>query len=138
MKILIIRYHDDEKQTIGKFTLLDENNETIKEWHSLELPDKQNQRRVSRIPEGVYKARKHISPKFGNSLWIQNVPNRSEILIHKGNYHTDILGCILIGKDLKDINRDGYMDVTNSTLAINELMDLLKNIDGILVDIRKQ
>lgn len=137
MKILIERADYGDKQTIGKLYLLNSLNEVIEEFWSLELPNKDNQRRISCIPEGVYKARKHKSPKHGLSLWLQDVPNRSEILIHKGNYHTDILGCILIGSDLADINRDGYLDVTNSKNSINKLMSLIDGIDGIMVDIRR-
>ena len=137
MKILIERADYGDKQTIGKLYLLNSLNEVIEEFWSLELPNKDNQRRISCIPEGVYKARKHKSPKHGLSLWLQDVPNRSEILIHKGNYHTDILGCILIGSDLADINRDGYLDVINSKNSINKLMSLIDGIDGIMVDIRR-
>jgi hypothetical protein len=137
MKILIERIDYGDKQTIGKLYLLNSLNEVISEFWSLELPNKDNQRRISCIPEGVYKARKHNSPKHGLSLWLQDVPNRSEILIHKGNYHTDILGCIIIGSDLADINKDGYLDVTNSKNSIKKLMSMLEDVDGIMIDIKR-
>lgn len=137
MNILIERLNYGEKQTIGKLYLLNGLNEVVADFWSLELPDKDNKRRISCIPEGVYKARKHISPKHGLSLWLQDVPNRSEILIHKGNYHTDILGCIIIGSDLADINKDGYLDVTNSKKSVKELMSLIEDTDGIMIDIRR-
>lgn len=137
MNILIERLNYGEKQTIGKLYLLNGINEVVADFWSLELPDKDNKRRISCIPEGVYKARKHRSPKHGLSLWLQDVPNRSEILIHKGNYHTDILGCIIIGSDLADINKDGYLDVTNSKNSVKELMSLIGDIDGIMVDVRR-
>ena len=137
MKILIERLNYGDKQTIGKLYLLNSLNEVVEEFWSLELPNKDNQRRISCIPEGVYKARKHNSPKHGLSLWLQDVPNRSEILIHKGNYYTDILGCILIGSSIMDINKDGLVDVINSKKSINKLMSMLKDIDGIMVKIEK-
>lgn len=135
MKLIITRYQSDAKQTIGTAELCKNDGAVVAKWHSLELPNLGNQRRISRIPEGTYKARKHTSPKFGRSLWLQDVPNRTEILIHKGNYHSDILGCILLGKQLSDINKDGFMDVTQSGVAVKELMDLLKDMDSILVEI---
>lgn len=135
MKLIITRYQSDHKQSIGTAELCKVNGTRIAKWHSLELPNLNNQRRISRIPKGIYKARKHTSPKFGRSLWLQDVPNRSEILIHKGNYHSDILGCILLGKGLADINKDGFMDVTQSSVAIKELMDLLVDVDSIMVEI---
>ena len=137
MKILIERADYGYKQTIGKLYLLNSLNEVVEEFWSLELPNKDNQRRISCIPEGVYKARKHNSPKHGLSLWLQDVPNRSEILIHKGNYHTDILGCIIIGSDLADINKDGYLDVTNSKNSIKKLMSMLEDVDGIMIEIKR-
>lgn len=126
MKLLLQRYSFEKKQTIGKLFLLNKNGGIIKEWDSLELPWLNNQRRISCIPEGEYIAIKHKSPKFGQSLWLQNVPNRSEILIHRGNFYRDILGCILIGTNLSDIDKDGNIDVINSVKAINELLNNIK------------
>lgn len=137
MHILIERADYGDKQTIGKLYLLNSLNEVIEEFWSLELPWKDNERMVSCIPEGVYKARKHNSPKHGLSLWLQDVPNRSEILIHKGNYYTDILGCILIGSSIMDINKDGLVDVINSKKSINRLMSILEDVDGIIIKIEK-
>lgn len=135
MRLLLNRYMQDDTQTIGNLFLLDNSNNMLARWDSLELPWKENQRRVSCIPVGSYKCKKHRSPKFGWSLWLQDVPNRSEILIHQGNYYTDILGCILIGKDLKDINADGHQDVTRSKVAMRELMMALTDVNGIMIDI---
>ena len=136
MRISIDRYAPEPKQTIGVFYLLGTNDSVIAKWDCLELPWLNNQRRISCIPKGNYKAKKHNSPKFGKSLWLQDVPNRSEILVHKGNYHFDILGCILIGKFLKDINNDGLIDVLESGKAIKELLSYLKDIDGIMIEIK--
>lgn len=136
MKLLLERTSHESVQTIGKLYLLRNNNSVINDWHSLELPWNDNKRNFSCIPEGVYKARVHKSPKFGKSLWLQDVPNRSEILIHKGNFHFNVRGCILIGTDLKDINKDGFMDVSNSLEAINLLMLHLEDVDGIMIEIK--
>jgi len=136
MKILIDRYSPELKQSIGKFYLLEDNNSVIDSWDSLELPWLNNQKYISCIPKGIYKAKKHNSPKFGECLWIQDVPNRSEILVHKGNYYTDILGCVLIGTGLSDINKDGEIDVVSSKTAIGELLSYLKEVDGIMIEIK--
>ena len=134
-RILIERVSESNKQTLGDFYVLNELNHVLEHFRSLELPYLNNQRRVSCIPLGNYVAKKHISPKFGECLWIQDVENRSEILIHSGNYHTQILGCILIGLDLADINKDGYLDVTSSRIAISKLMELLEGQYEINVEI---
>lgn len=135
MKLLLNRYDHDDKQTIGQLFLLDNKDVILQRWDSLELPWLDNKRRVSCIPIGAYKARKHKSPKFGNCLWIQDVPNRSEILIHAGNYHTQILGCILPGTDLSDINDDGYLDVKDSRTAMYEIMEAISPLDGLMIEI---
>lgn len=125
LQVEIERYSDDGTQTLGTLYVLTPPREIKYECHVLELPWKDNKRRVSCIPEGVYEAIKHRSPKFGDCFWIQNVPGRSEILIHVGNFHKDTLGCILPGKELKDIDNDGHKDVTQSKKAMKELLELL-------------
>jgi len=136
MKLIVKRNSQDDKQTLGKLRLVDDNGKTIGSWHSLELPYIDNKRRISCIPKGQYIAHKHNSPKFGQCLWIKDVPNRSEILIHRGNYHFQILGCILIGRGLSDINTDGYKDVTSSRKAVQELLDKIGNQAKIRLEIR--
>lgn len=56
-----------------------------------------NEKQVSCIPKGKYTIRRHTSPKFGLCYIVDNVPERSHILIHAGNTHRDTHGCILIG-----------------------------------------
>jgi len=111
-------------QTLGFMTALDDLN-VIYTCKTLELPWKQNQNSISCIPGGTYSVKKHTSPHFSHCFWIQNVPGRSEILIHKGNFYTDILGCILVGSAYSDINQDGYLDVKDSTNTINHLYALM-------------
>lgn len=94
-------------------------------FHTLELPWKNNERQVSCIPEGTYKVNPHTSPKFGKCFWLQDVPNRSEILIHTGNFTREILGCILPGTAHRDIDGDGITDVVSSRVAMNNLLGLL-------------
>ena len=133
--IIIDRYSYEKKQTIGKFYLLDNNNSVIKEWESLELPWKNNQQNISCIPAGDYEGILHISPTFGPCIWIKDVPNRSEILIHAANFFYDLRGCIAIGKDLYDIDKDGHIDATSSRDSLTELMELLDNQTVVDIDI---
>ncbi len=117
----IVRIEEDDYQTLGEF-YFDESDFTGK---TLELPDKNNERRVSRIPEGEYIVKKRNSPKYGSHFHIQDVENRDFILIHHGNYKTDILGCILVGRSHIDINRDGNLDVTSSKATMKKLNEVL-------------
>lgn len=91
--------------------------------YTLELPWHDNKRRISCIPDGVYKVKKHYSPKFGRCFWLQDVPNRSEILIHPANYTRELLGCIAVGLDHKDIDGDGELDTDKSRIAMDKVLE---------------
>ncbi len=62
---------------------------------TIELPWKENQKRVSCIPEGIYRVRKRFSPKFKWHLEIFKVRNRDLILFHPANNALkELNGCI--------------------------------------------
>jgi len=135
MKVLIERYPSEEKQTLGNLYVLDKLDSIQFKCVTLELPWKKNKRRVSCIPLGEYRVIKHTSPKFGKCFWIRDVEGRSEILIHKGNFYTDILGCILVGIDFIDIDNNGILDVTSSKDTMDELLKILP--DGFKLEIKE-
>lgn len=63
--------------------------------HTIELPWKNNERQVSCIPEGRYELKKRYTPRFGKHFILENVPNRSYILLHAANDALkEIKGCI--------------------------------------------
>ncbi len=63
--------------------------------HTIELPWKNNETRVSCIPEGEYFIQKRYSPKFQWHLEVLDVQNRSLILFHPANNALQELhGCI--------------------------------------------
>jgi hypothetical protein len=127
MKFLIERIDDSGIQTLGRLYVLDENNGIKYDCDTLELPWKNNDHNVSCIPEGEYMVMKRTSVKFKNHFHILNVKDRAFILIHPGNYFTDIRGCVLVGKDLKDINHDQQLDVTSSRNTMADLLGLMPN-----------
>jgi hypothetical protein len=62
---------------------------------TIELPWRNNQKRISCIPEGKYKIRKRFSAKFKWHLELTNVKNRSFILFHPANNALkELNGCI--------------------------------------------
>ena len=86
--------------------------------YSAELPWRDNRRKVSCIPEGDYPVRIVQSPRFGRIYGLFNVPGRSSVLIHSGNFSGDISlgyashveGCILLGRQLGKLQRkDGKL-----------------------------
>lgn len=125
MKLLIERVSYADKQTTGFMHILNENNEIVKGFCTLELGWNDNKRNISCIPSGEYKVVKRHSPKFKNHFHILDVPNRKYILIHAGNFYTDIRGCILVGTNFKNLNGDEYLDLVNSKIAMNKILDLM-------------
>ena len=98
---------------------------------TLELPDKGNASNVSCIPAGTYEYFKRTSSVNGDVIELRNVVGRKHIQIHKGNFTSDILGCILVGKTIADINSDGIPDVTSSGNTMKDLLTTLDN-EGII------
>lgn len=72
---------------------------------TIELPWRENAKNISCVPAGVYSCEPYISSKFGSCYRLQDVPGRTDILIHSGNfagnvdlgYKTDSAGCIMPG-----------------------------------------
>jgi len=63
--------------------------------NTIELPWKQNEKKVSCIPEGRYSVRRRHSDKFKWHLEVMNVENRKFILIHPANNALlELNGCI--------------------------------------------
>lgn len=128
MKLIIERFRTQlncDKQTLGSLFVVDDLNRIIYQCCTLELPDFGNKKKVSNIPTGEYEVVKRNSPKYGDHFHITNVLNRDFILIHQGNYHTQIEGCVLVGKSFTDINKDGVVDVTDSVATMKILNQLL-------------
>lgn len=101
---------------------------------TLELPWKNNQRRISCIPAGTYKGVKRTSPKYGLHVHILDVPGRDLILMHNANYVTQLEGCVAVGESVKDINADGTLDVTNSVKTLKKLVSLLPDSFTIIIE----
>lgn len=128
MKLVIERFKTQtakDKQNLGMMFAIDSNNRIVHKNFTLELPDLANQRQKSNIPKGVYDVVKRKSAKYGEHFHITNVPNREMILIHNGNYYNQILGCVLVGSDIADVNKDGIMDVTSSVDTMKKLLKIL-------------
>ena len=92
---------------------------------TLELPDRDNVRNISCIPEAIYNWKKKESLALGEILHLQHVPERDYIYIHAGNYTRQIEGCILVGDSVKFLDRDKIPDVTNSKNTLRKLLGIL-------------
>lgn len=100
--------------------------------YTAELPWRDNQKNISCIPPGEYYTEIRMSPKFGKVYWVREVPDRSYILIHAGNwagdeskgYKSDVDGCIILGE--KQDTLAGQLAVLNSRATLKKFMDELK------------
>ena len=124
MKAILKRQEYYPVQTLGTLTVF-EGNLQLFECKTLELEEENNQVRDDCIPTGTYTVIKRNSKKFGNHFHILDVPGRDYILVHSGNFYTQILGCVIVGSEHKDINHDGLKDVINSKVTMIKLLNLL-------------
>jgi hypothetical protein len=89
-----------------------------------ELPYRGNATGISSIPAGDYWCKRITSPKFGHVYEITNVPGRSHVLIHAGNFcgdkalglKSDVEGCCVLGQRIGKI--EGQDAVTSSDAAM--------------------
>lgn len=127
MKAVISRTYGNT-ETKGHFVAFNGHNKVL-ELVTIELPDNGNQKNVSCIPEGVYQVSRIVRPNGDDAYLLYDVPGRDAILIHKGNYvagkKLDSEGCILPGLFFTDINNDGFMDVAESTAAMNRMLNVM-------------
>ena len=111
--------------TTGRLMLLDNKNNLIVQLKTLERPWIFNERKVSCIPTGTYLVKRHVSPKFGQCLKVQDVKGRSDILIHSGNVVNDTLGCILVGLSAGSADDSDTAMIYNSRKAMAVLLALV-------------
>lgn len=112
MRLVLNRYRKSVKDNFiyGCLSLLGEDGKELFQCASLENLSKS-------IPAGEYTVKNLYSPKFGRMmLRLVNVPDRSGILIHQGNYAKQSRGCILVG--YKPISAREPHSLVNSSRAL--------------------
>ena len=127
MKLHLIRDIDTGNETLGRLYCDDE-------WmcYTIERPWKDNERRVSCIPEGTYSL---FTKEYGR-FWekykfpipiLGGTSPRSEILIHPANYARELAGCIGVGDKQTDIS------VLNSRKTWFKYLPLFKIAESITI-----
>jgi len=105
------------KQTLGELKAF--KNGKVFKCKTLELPWLDNQQNISCIPQGLYDVVYTFSPRMLKYTYeLKKVQNRSGIRVHTANYFYQLKGCIALGDGFKDINKDGQLDVINSSKTI--------------------
>lgn len=85
------------------------------------------------IPTGTYKMTLYNSPEHGLTPLLHDVPGRSMIEIHEGNWEFNSKGCILVGS-FRDALDNTMID--NSKDTKNKLVALLQGCDDICIAVR--
>lgn len=137
-KVILQRYKEDQNQSTGVLTVLDDNGWPVFSAPCIERGDRNNERNVSNVPPGTYPLDLEYSPKFGTDLWeLKEVPNRSECKVHASNYWNQLNGCIAPGSYLTKLNGDAYQDVAESRLSLDRFhraMGLEKHSQITIID----
>lgn len=105
-----------------------------------------NQPRISCIPDGIYKLQRTIYYKHGYETFeVTGVPGRSRILIHPANTEEDLEGCIGVGlrmgrllvKKDEDTGEPNVMKtaVVGSREAFNRFMASMLHVDEATLNI---
>lgn len=131
-------YLPDGSCTLGKLTL-----PSGYSCYTLENPWLGNLLNKSCIPEGCYQTGLRKSPmvqrtsggKFSEGWEVKNVPGRSYVMFHPGNYVSNTEGCILVGSSLSHVVGNGFM-VTSSRDTFKQLMAELAQHDNWIVSIK--
>ena len=85
---------------------------------TLELPWRNNQNDISRIPAGEYRAKKREDGNLGWRIELDSIPSREFVQIHIGNFPENTVGCILLGKGRSPTNGCA---ITGSASAMKDL-----------------
>jgi len=94
-------------------------------FYTIERPWLDNTVRISCIPEGVYNMGWRESPKFGETWQVQDVQNRTYILIHTANYAKEVQGCIGLGMGLMG----DRVAVSNSRKAVAKFEEMTRDVE---------
>ncbi|WP_319406190.1 DUF5675 family protein [uncultured Desulfosarcina sp.] len=73
---------------------------------TLEPADLENERNRSSIPAQQYEMKRVVSPRFGETFEICDVPGRSKVLCHPGNKVIDTEGCIILAQHYGKLSGD--------------------------------
>jgi len=126
--INIHRWNQNDKQSSGVCTIVDNQKMPLFTAVSLERGWLENKQGVSCIPGNYsYILLYEYSDKFKKHLWeIKGVYNRSECKFHSANYWKDLNGCVALGEIFTDMNNDGYKDVTSSKDTMKKFHKVLE------------
>ncbi|HFQ5008869.1 TPA: DUF5675 family protein [Vibrio vulnificus] len=109
--------------TLGKLTI----EGVDKSWFVLEPggPDSIVEGSDKRISAGTYQMKPFDGGTYKNVYELKNVPGRTYILMHSGNYHENTEGCLMPGKSW-GVMSDSHYYVNNSKVALSEIFSEIR------------
>lgn len=128
--VKILRVEESYRGTVGVLTVSD-----MVFCVTLEPKDQLNKRNISNIPAGQYACEKVISPKFGETYQILDVPDRDYVLFHAGNRISDTEGCILVAEKFGKLY--GELAILNSGKTFKNFMAGLSEYQRLSLTIRE-
>ncbi len=136
MHLRLIRRWATVDGIYGELEIL--NKDTIEfQCFTVELPWRDNTRRVSCIPQDVYTCQRAMYNAGGYETFeVMNVPDRSEIKIHIANVPSDLAGCVGLGKSFGWVKRQ--YAVLRSGETFREFMKAMEGIDTITLIILEE
>jgi len=102
---------------------------------TLEPPDVLNQTSISSIPAQQYTCKRYSSDSYPNTFQIMNVPERSYVLFHAGNFVENTEGCVLLARKFGVLS--GGRAVLNSGETFNQFMEKMSGVDEFRLTIRE-
>ena len=103
---------------------------------TLEPKDMLNKPNVSSIPSGQYICVRDVSPRFGETFIVLEVPDRSHILFHPLNVVGDTEGCIGLGEHVGKLR--GQRAILNSGKTFKRFMQEMTGEDRFHLTIKEE
>lgn len=103
---------------------------------TLEPADLLNKSFVSSIPAQQYICERIIAPTFGETFQIMNVPDRENVLFHKGNIIDNTAGCVILGQ-YRDKLLQEKRALSNSGDTFKSFLDIMTGIDMFSLTIKE-
>lgn len=119
MRVVLTHGFEDSRVTLGMLQIEGVHHDPI---YTLENPLRETSL-DSRIPIGTYLCKPFSGNKYKDVYEVCDVPGRSYILFHQGNFERNTLGCILVGRGSGMLNDEPA--VTSSRPALQDLRDLI-------------
>ncbi len=119
LEVILKRAWSDHRATLGMLTIKGIQHDP---FFTLENPDR-GEVSDSCIPAGFYNCLPYSGLKWQDVYQVMDVPNRTAILFHSGNFETETTGCILIGLGAEMMEKEPI--ITHSKIALRRFRELI-------------